>query len=268
MNQNAFVDAYLARLGLSRPERPDPAGLRALHAAHLERVPFENLSIHLGEPLSLEPDALAEKILGRGRGGFCYELNGMFAELLTALGYQVTRQAARVCHDGRFGPPLDHLVLGVGCPGDPVTWLADVGFGGHSLYPLSLEYGREQADPGGVFRLERASHGDVDVLRDGVLQYRVESHPRALDEFEPLCWYQQTSPRSNFTQSLVCTIQTERGRITLSEDRLIRTEDGTRQETPLAGDAAILEAYRAYFGIELDRVPRVAAAQARQATVA
>ena len=253
------MDAYLGRIGAPRPERPDLAGLRALHAAHLRRVPFENLSIHLGEPLGLDHDTLAGKILRRGRGGFCYELNGLFAELLTALGYRVTLRAARVWDGERFGPPLDHLVLRVGCGDDPATWLADVGFGAHSLYPLRLEPGADQDDPGGVFRIEEAGEGDWDVLKDGAAQYRIEAHPRALAEFEAMCWYQQTSPRSHFTQTVVCTIQAGAGRVTLSEDRLIRTDADGRHETSLDGDAAILAAYRANFGIELDRVPRVRA---------
>ncbi|HEY3732765.1 MAG TPA: arylamine N-acetyltransferase [Streptosporangiaceae bacterium] len=256
MDQTAFVDAYLARLGLPLPEQPDLVSLRALHAAHLQRVPFENLSIHLGEPLSLDREALAEKILHCGRGGFCYELNGLFAELLTALGYRVTLRAACVWGGERLGPPLDHLVLCVECAGDAATWLADVGFGSHSLYPLRRQPGVDQDDPGGVFRVEEAGEGDWDVLQNGVPQYRIEAHPRQRSEFEAMCWYQQTSPRSHFTQRVVCTLQTAGGRVTLSEDRLIRTDEHGKQETVLAGDEAILEAYRVNFGIALDRVPR------------
>src|SRR6266700_6959593 len=91
--------AYLDRIGAARPRVADAHALRALHRAHQMAVPFENLSIHLHEPISLEPDDLIEKIVTRRRGGFCYELNGAFALLLRALGFDVVLVAARV-HGG------------------------------------------------------------------------------------------------------------------------------------------------------------------------
>jgi N-hydroxyarylamine O-acetyltransferase len=195
---DGFVDSYLRRLGVAGARAgggPDPGLLRELQAAHLERVPFENLSIHLGEPLSLEPDALADKILARGRGGFCYELNGLFGRLLESLGYRVTRLGAQVWTGETFGPPLDHLALVVSADDDgEERWLADVGFGDHSVYPLPWQAGTDIEDPGGVFRLEPAANGDLDVYRDGKPQYRLDPHPRALADFEAMCWYQSHAP--------------------------------------------------------------------------
>jgi N-hydroxyarylamine O-acetyltransferase len=130
-----------------------------------------------------------------------------------------------------------------------------VGFGAHSLFPLRIEPRLRQDDPGGVFRIEPAGHGDLDVLRDGTVQYRVEPHPRSLTAFEAMCWYQQYSPRSHFTGAPLCTLQTPKGRVTLSGDRLIRTEDGVRDESVLDDETALLDTYRATFGIELDRLP-------------
>ncbi len=88
--------AYLARIGVRGPLVLDAAALRGLHQAHLATVPFENLSIHLGEPISLNEADLIGKIVTRRRGGFCYELNGAFACLLERLGAQVRRVSARV----------------------------------------------------------------------------------------------------------------------------------------------------------------------------
>lgn len=255
MQRGEFVDRYLARLGLDPPARPDAAALSALHQAHLTRIPFENLDIHLGVPITLDLDALAEKVLVQHRGGFCYELNGLFATLLSMLGFRITMLGARVWGEHGFGPPLGHLVLRVGCADDPTEWLADVGFGAHSLFPLRVVHQLRQDDPAGVFRLEPVGNGDLDVLRDGSVQYRVEPHPRLLTGFEAMCWYQQTSPRSYFTTAPLATLQTPRGRATLSGDLLIRTEDGVRDERFVGGDAELLEAYRTEFGIELDRVP-------------
>ena len=257
-SSDAFVDAYLRRLAVDRREPSDLAYLRALHAAHLEHVPFENLSIHLGEQISLEPTALATKILERGRGGFCYELNGLFATLLDCLGYEVKLFGARVCDGQTFGPPLDHLVLVVGIANGEGRWIADVGFGDHSVYPVPWREDVDHQDPGGIFRLSATDDGNWDVHRNGSVQYRIERGRRVLADFEAMCWYQQTSPRSHFTRSLVCTRRTEAGRVTLSGRRLILTTADGKQETEIDGDERVLEAYRKFFGIELDRVPTVA----------
>lgn len=181
------VTAYLDRIGADRPAGADAGALRELHARHLATVPFENLDIHLGTPIELAEDRLLDKVVRQRRGGFCYELNGAFAALLRALGFRVTLLAASVSGPDGYGPPFDHLALRVDLD-EP--WLADVGFGRHSRYPLRLAGRADQPDPGGTFRLADAPAGDVAVLRDGEPQYRVEPRPRALADFAPTCWWQ------------------------------------------------------------------------------
>ncbi|KOX02543.1 acetyltransferase [Streptomyces sp. NRRL B-1140] len=265
------VDAYLRRLGVGHPAWPTVDALRELHLRHLRAVPFENLSIHLGEEIVLEEKRLLDKVVDGRRGGFCYELNGSFGALLTALGYDVTLLAARVYGDeGRPGIPYDHLALRVRTV-DGGDWLADVGFGAHSHLPLAFGERGEQQDPAGMFRVVeagpdaagvRGGHGtveaaDLDVLRDGRAQYRLEVRPRALADFAAGAWWHSTSPVSHFTRSLVCSLVTEEGgRITLSGRRLtVTAADGTREERELATDEEVLGVYRERFGIELDRVP-------------
>ncbi|MCF6525213.1 arylamine N-acetyltransferase [Streptomyces sp. JJ36] len=255
---DAAVGAYLRRIRADRPAAADSGALRELQVRHLTSVPFENLSVHLGEEIALEEKALYEKLVGARRGGFCYELNGAFATLLEALGYRVSLLAARVFADGVPGIPYDHLALGVEAA-DGTRWLADVGFGRHSHHPLRLDAEGEQRDPGGTFRLVPAEAGDLDVLRDGTPQYRLERRPRVLRDFEAGAWWHRTSPRSHFTRSLVCSRLTEDGgRITLSGRSLVVTgPDGGREETELAADE-VLPAYRTRFGLELEREPRLA----------
>ena len=247
--------AYLDRIGVTRPEAIDAAALRALHHAHLLTVPFENLSIHLSEPISLDADALLGKIVTRRRGGFCYELNGAFALLLRALGADVVLVAARVHGNGSVSPPLDHLALLVRLADGTGPWVADVGFGGHTVYPLLFASRQEQHDPAGPFRMADAADGDVDVFAGGEPQYRIERRGRSLADFVPTCWYQQTSPQSHFTRSTICSRLTSDGRISISGHTLIRTRGGARSEQELPGDGALLAAYREHFGIVLDRVP-------------
>lgn len=248
---DSWVDAYLARIGAERPARADDEALRELHLRHLLTVPFENLGIHLGEDLVLDADALVAKVVDRHRGGFCYELNGAFATLLTALGFEVDLLAARTVGDDGPGIPYDHLALRVG------PWLADVGFGSHTHYPLRLDERGDQDDPGGVFRVAETPDGDIEVGKDGKPVYRLETRPQALRDFRAGCWWHRTSPESHFTRSLVCSMLTGFGRITLSGRTLIRTADGERDERELGGDDEVLDAYRTWFGVDLDRVPEI-----------
>ncbi|MFD5379133.1 arylamine N-acetyltransferase [Streptomyces griseoincarnatus] len=269
----ATTDAYLRRLGVERPARPTPDALRELHLRHLRTVPFENLSVHLGEEIVLDEKRLLDKVVEARRGGFCYELNGAFGALLNALGYDVTLLAARVYGEGgRLGIPYDHLALRVRTEGGG-DWLADVGFGAHFHLPLAVGERGEQRDPGGVFRVaeaeadaagvrgghEAADAADLDVLRDGRPVYRLETRPRTLADFTAGAWWHRTSPHSHFTRSLVCSRVTEDGgRITLSGRRLTRTApDGTRQERETGSDAEVLGIYRDEFGITMDAVPTV-----------
>ncbi|KJK41568.1 acetyltransferase [Streptomyces variegatus] len=268
---SAQVDAYLRRLGAEPPAWPTVDALRELHLRHLRTVPFENLSIHLGEEIVLEEKRLLDKVVGARRGGFCYELNGSFGALLAALGYDVALLAARVYGDEeRLGIPYDHLALRVRTV-DGGDWLADVGFGAHSHLPLAFGDRGEQKDPGGTFRIVeagpdaagvRGGHGtaeaaDLDVFRDGRPQYRLEVRPRALGDFVAGAWWHSTSPVSHFTRSLVCSRVTEDGgRITLSGRGLtVTAADGTREERELETDEEVLEVYRERFGIRLGRVP-------------
>jgi N-hydroxyarylamine O-acetyltransferase len=251
--------AYLRRIAVARPEIVDAAALRVLHRAHQMAVPFENLSIHLHEPVSLDEDDLIDKIVTRRRGGFCYELNGAFALLLQAMGVQVARVAARVHSGGQFGPPFDHLALVVRLADGSGPWLADVGFGSHSTYPLLLHSRQEQHDPAGRFLLADAEDADVYVLKDGEPQYQIERRERSLADFVPTCWWQQTSPQSHFTSSTICSRLTEDGRVSISGRTLIQTRGGSRSERQLPAGEAVLAAYRDHFGITLDQVPQAAA---------
>ena len=122
------LGAYLDRIGYTGTPDATIETLRALHVAHLLSVPFENLDIHLGRTIVLDESHLFEKIVRQRRGGFCYELNGLFAGMLRALGFRVTMLSAGVARkSGGFGPEFDHMTLTVDVGEE--QWLADVGFG-------------------------------------------------------------------------------------------------------------------------------------------
>ncbi|GLZ32431.1 N-hydroxyarylamine O-acetyltransferase [Lentzea sp. NBRC 105346] len=232
------MDAYLARIGATRD-----SSLAELQERHLLTVPFENLDIHLGTRIVLDESLLLEKVVGRRRGGFCYELNGAFAALLRSLGHDVKLLACRVFLPDRIGAPLDHVALQV----DDV-WLCDVGFGRFAMRPLRLDSREDQVDPSGVFRLHDTEDGDIDVHQNGEPQYRLEPRERTLDQFIPTCWWMQTAPESHFLKEPMCTIALPDGRITFAGTKLIRTSGDSREETPVDDVPAVL---RKYFGVEL-----------------
>lgn len=250
------VDAYLRRIGYDGPRDASAGALRSLHRVHMLAVPFENLDIHLGRPIALDQAALFEKIVGRRRGGFCYELNGLFAALLRELGFGVTLLAAAVARgDGQFGPEFDHMALLVEAPGQtPERWLADVGFGDSFRAPLPLlERIEQRQEDGQVYRLERDGERWTMLGRAGAgwqAQYRFTLQPHDYAEYAEMCRYHQTSPESSFTRKRVCSLATPGGRITLSDLTLIVTERGERTERLLAGEQEHRATLRELFGID------------------
>jgi N-hydroxyarylamine O-acetyltransferase len=241
--------AYLARLGFDARPPATAEALARLHRAHLECVPFENLDIHLGVPIPLDEAAFAEKVALRMRGGFCYELNGAFASLLSELGFEVELLEARVHSPSGLGGRFGHLCLGVRT--GEREWLVDVGFGrGCFDEPIHLEPEVAQADTAGVFVLRPAPDGSLDLRCDGMEQYRVTPVARALADFEPGCRYHQSSPDSPFTRGTVCTIRTPDGRVTLAGTRLVETSAGGQEERNL-DRSAFAAALAARFGVRL-----------------
>ena len=130
------LDAYLRRIGYSGPLDANEATLTALYRAHLGRIPFENLDVFLRRAVSVDLESIQQKIVGRGRGGYCYEQAQLFGALLERLGFSVDRLLARVGPDGEPAKARTHLTLRV--QAGTGVWLADVGFGSSPPAPLSL----------------------------------------------------------------------------------------------------------------------------------
>jgi N-hydroxyarylamine O-acetyltransferase len=252
--QPSVVDAaaYLARIRHEGSFEPSLSTLQALHAAHLRTVPFEDIDVYLKRPVDLSTPALFEKIVRRNRGGFCYELNGLFAELLRELGFQVTLLNAQVSRkEARFGPPFDHLALLVDLER---PWLADVGYPRSPLTPLALDTDQPQVSDGVNYRLSR-EHDSLCLFQQTdevwVPEYRFDLLPRRIEDFAETCRFHETSPESPFHGWLGCTLVTHDGRVTLSDDKLIVRSNGIRTETAVVNtDIASILASR--FGIELD----------------
>jgi len=251
------IPAYLARLNYSISVKPDAETLHGLQFAHLLNVPFENLDIGLKRPIQLSEEALWEKIIVHKRGGFCYELNGLFARLLKQIGFDVTYLNARVFNrEGNLGIDFDHLALLVRVPSQSVRWLADVGFGDSFNEPLSFEEHGEQAQGLRAYRLEQTPSGYITWQKnyDGSWerQYFFDLKPQKFpDDYEAACFYHQTSLESSFTRGSIISRATPDGRISLEDGRLILTKNGQRSEHPIAHNEEYRALLKEYFGIVL-----------------
>ncbi len=245
------TNAYLNRINYHGSLDPTAETLRELQVAHLQAVPFENLSIHSGEPIVLDDQSLFEKVVARRRGGFCYELNGLFAALLRNLGFKVEMLSAGVMNsEGVVGPDFDHMTLMVVLD---QRWLADVGFGDSFLEPLLLDDRGIQAQGNRDYKI--AGEGENLTLmqreKDGdwIAQYRFTLEPHVYSDFAEMCHYHQTSPESHFTKAPLCSLATIDGRITLSGGRFITTVKDGRQEVSVSDEGEFAKLLRERFGI-------------------
>ncbi len=222
------LDAYFTRIGYDGPREPTLDVLRALTLKHPDAIPFENLDVLLGRGISIVPADIDAKLIGAGRGGYCYEQNGLLKRVLTALGFQVEGLMARVqwlVPEGAPPRPRSHMVLGVQLDGD--TWLVDNGFGGCVLTaPLKLFSDEVQNTPHGEVRI-------VDVELGGVAErqvqanlsgkwaplYQVAKGAWADIDYEQANYFTYTHPSSHFTWSMTVGRSTPTARYALKNNR-------------------------------------------------
>ncbi|HSE41998.1 MAG TPA: arylamine N-acetyltransferase [Acidobacteriota bacterium] len=246
------IEPYLKRIRYDGSLSPNADTLRRLHRLHMLNVPFENLDIPLKREIKLDVDAFFDKIINRNRGGFCYELNGLFAELLRRLGFKVEMLSARVSKSAEdYGPEFDHMTLLVQLD---ERWIADVGFGESFIEPLKLDVEEEQIQNSRRYRIiSRENGGKIYQAFDKkwMNQYLFHISPHKLREYAGMCNYHQTSPDSTFTQKVVCSRATEDGRITLTDKKLIITSGTQRQEKDLAGQEEFDQLLLEHFGFSL-----------------
>jgi len=247
------VDSYLRRIGYEGSREPSAAALRGLHRRHLFTVPFENLDILLGTPIILDIERICDKIVTRHRGGFCYELNGLFCALLRALGFRVEMLCARVRReDGGFGPEFDHMLLKVELD-EP--WLVDVGFGDSFVDPIVFRAGGADQVNGHRYSVVPVED-EWQLLREDdkgrVPLYAFRDVPHELSEYGEMCTFHQTSPESHFGKNWICSRATPDGRITIANRRLIVTHGTDREERELRSEEELRRCLDELLGVKLD----------------
>lgn len=247
------VDHYLERIGLDRSNlHQDIDSLRLLQRQHLLSIPFENLDIHWKRPIVLDLEKFYTKIVIERRGGFCYELNGLFNELLKALGFTTRLISARVFNGTTHGPEFDHAAIIVTL--GEKEYLADVGFGDFAAEPLRFVFDIEQSDDAGIFTIRQFDDNCIEVakLTDGEWksEYVFNDIDRDLSEFAEMCGFQQYSPESHFKKGKLCSIMTADGRKTLTDSRFIVTSNGEKAEKWINDQAEFYDVLNDEFGIE------------------
>lgn len=230
-------EKYLGRIKIEKTNlSASLESLKYLQKQHLLNVPFENLDIYWKRPIVLEAEKFYEKIVGEKRGGFCYELNGLFYELLNEIGFQSKIISARVSNgSGGFGVEYEHLAILTKI--DDEEFLVDAGFGDFTAEPLKFTLEFEQQDENGTFRIRKYAEKYFEVVKkdgdDWRSEYIFKDSARDLAEFAEMCNFHQTSPESHFTRGKVCSLMTMEGRKTLTDKKLIETKKDEKSETEI-----------------------------------
>lgn len=252
------ITAYFQRIGFTGAAAAELGTLRELHRLHPMSIPFENLGTLLREPIRLDVDSLQRKLVTRRRGGYCFEHNGLFAEVLRALGFGVVGLAARVVWNPDQPPgPRTHMVLRVNAGGR--DYLCDVGFGGLTMSgPLALETGIEQRTPHETFRLlERGAELELEArIRDEWRAlYRFDLQEQLPVDFEAMNYYVATHPTSHFLTVLMAARRTADGRYALTNNELAVYRETEKEERLIETGAELARVLEQMFGIALPRGP-------------
>lgn len=250
------LDAYFARIGYIGPRAPTLAALNAIVSAHAQTIPFENLDVLLGRAISIEPDAVFQKLIHDHRGGYCFEQNSLLLRVLTELGFSVTSLSGRVRwqRPRDFTPPRTHLFLRVEI--DSASWLADVGVGGLSLtsaIPLD-ESGRAFTTPHDTRRIIREGARLFHQVRfngewSDVCEFTLEDMPQI--DRELANWFTSAHPQSHFKNRLMAARAAPQGvRLTLlNHEFTIRAADGTATVRPITSPDELLALLAENFGL-------------------
>jgi len=227
--------------------------LSKLQELHLMNVPFENLDIQ--NNIKIDFDNLFNKIVVCKRGGFCYELNGLFYQLLKEIGFTAKMVSARVYTSKKsYSAEFDHMALIISIKDD--HYLVDVGFGEFAFSPLEIERGKETDDLRGIFKIELFDDNYNVVKKKNaegefIPEYIFSEKERQIEEFYSMCYYHQTSSESHFTQKRICSLPTQNGRITLTGNTLKITEKEIVTERQLNNQQEVQQVLSNYFGIKL-----------------
>lgn len=248
-------DRYLQRIKHRQGVTLTEAGLRSLLRGQLHTIPFENFDVLLGRPILLDPGSLFDKLVERPRGGYCFELNGLFLQALEYFGFEARALLARVHLSGSPIIGRGHQLSLVTINGR--EWIADVGFGGQNMRePIPLEINQVCNSGSQILRLVKTEpYGVMLQSFDGELWQNLYSFDMAYagpGDIKYGNYYTSTHPDSIFTQDRIASLPTREGVITLLNKTLKIRQEDSEQLIELPDDPRYFEALKQNFGIELD----------------
>jgi N-hydroxyarylamine O-acetyltransferase len=261
MNSSLKLDAYFERIGYRGTRRPDVETLRELHLLHPQAIPFDGLSPFLGEPVKLDIDSIQEKLIFQKRGGYCYEQNILFWEVLRVIGFEVTGVAGRV----RLGCPPDvttprsHMVILVDL--SEGTYVVDVGFGKLTLTaPIRLEVGVEQSTPNELVRITEGPSGSyaiqASLASEWKTLYTFDTHQAFPVDYEMFNWYFSTYPKSPFVSGIMLGRPYREKRHALLNTRYtVQDRYGKGEIQHLSNPSEFREVLMNGFGIDITVLP-------------
>jgi len=254
------LDAYLERIGYEGSRSPSLETLSAIHLAHAQTIPFENLDPYLKRPVLLDIESLQKKLVLGGRGGYCFEQNLLLSHALKTLGFDVTGLAARVLWNVTDDAvrPRSHMLLLINLNGAPL--IADAGFGGLTLTgPLRLEANVEQSTPHETFRLLRAGEDFVmqaNISGNWKPLYRFDLQPQFQADYEVTNWYLSHHPNSRFVTGLIAARpDRDRRYALLDREFAIHHLHGSSEKSTLADGTELRTALEEKFRINLAGLP-------------
>jgi arylamine N-acetyltransferase len=265
------LNGYFDRIDYCGPAEPSLHVLRDLVTAHTQSVPFENLDPLLGVPVDdLSPEALADKLVRRRRGGYCYEHNGLMGYVLAELGFRARRLAGRVVWMVPPDAPIPaqtHTVLAVTFPGSQGSYVVDVGFGGQTpTSPIRLETGSVQQTTHEPYRLQDRGEGLVMqalIRGEWTPLYEFGTRTQPDIDLKVGSWYVSTHPSSHFVTSLTVARVAGDARLNLAGRNLAIHRADASEKIRLDGAAAVIDTLSDRFGINVAEAGGRGALEAR-----
>ncbi|NTU88907.1 MAG: arylamine N-acetyltransferase [Actinobacteria bacterium] len=249
-NMDTFTKTYLERIGINDELPCNLESLARIQSQHSMTVPFENLNIALGIPIVFDLEALYDKIVIHRRGGICFELNLLLAELLRRLGFSVETFSARVRESGT---DLDHVFNMATIDGK--RWMVDVGFADNYFAPLPFELGTWTFDGRDRWKVEQAEGDRFNLIREEegeeIVKYVFTLTERIPSDFRARCDYFETAPESHFKQGNLANLERRDGRVSLTDKRLLITTNGEKERVDIESREQFELYLREIFGIEL-----------------
>lgn len=253
------LDNYLRRIDYRQIPKNNLQTLNELHKKHVFAIPFEDLDIHLKKPLKVDVDSLYQKVIIEKRGGFCYELNFLFYNLLKEIGFDCQIISSRL-YDKRenLGSQFDHLSISVKI--EQENFLVDVGYGSLFFEPMKIptkineDYIRADRDM--IYKIEKIDETNyiLSESKNGKRfrkTYTFDTTSREISDFYEQIHFKQHSEESYFVKNRICTIPTEEGRMTLFNTKFIKTTGEQRQEYTIQNDEEFYQIVKEEFDMDV-----------------